>query len=265
LITHYNEDHVGGVISLLEKVPVGAFIDHGPNREDDPAGEQRYSAYEKVAAQKGVKRILARPGDVLPIVGMKAVVVSSDGNLIRHPLESGATTNPFCKGGESRPADATENARSVGIEITFGKLKMLDLGDLTWDKEMELVCPVNKLGKVDVYIVSHHGWNHSSSPALVNAIGARVAIMDNGAKKGGSTSVLDTIADAPGMETMWQLHFSEEGGPEHNAEEEYLANLQGGEDGHFLELTSMGDGSFDVLNSRTGETKHYEGAASAIH
>lgn len=265
LITHYHEDHIGGVTSLIEKIPVGAFIDHGQNREDTPATNQRYAAYEKAIEGKNIRRIQVKPGDVLPIVGMKAVVISSDGNLIRHPLEKRAAVNPFCKGAETKPADSTENARSVGIEVTFGKLKLLDLGDLTWDKEMDLVCPVNKLGKVDVYVVSHHGWDHSSSPAMVNALGAKVAIMDNGAKKGGSTSVLDTIADAPGMETLWQLHFSEEGGPDHNTEEPYIANLEGTNEGHFLELTSTGDGTFDVLNSRTGATKHYGVEDSANH
>ncbi|RZU41925.1 ComEC/Rec2 family competence protein [Edaphobacter modestus] len=261
LVTHFHEDHVGGVGQLLERIPVGAFIDHGVNREDDPAAERGYAAYEKAIAANKVKRILARPGDVLPIVGMKAIVVSADGNLIPKPLEQGEALNSFCKGAETKPADTTENARSVGIQITFGKLKLLDLGDLTWDKEMELACPTNKLGRVDVYIVSHHGWDHSSSPAMVNAIGARVAIMDNGGKKGGSTSVLDTITHAPGLETLWQLHLSEEGGEEHNTHEEYIANLEGPEDGNFLELTGAGDGSFDVLNSRTGQTKHYAAPA----
>lgn len=257
LITHYHEDHVGGFPALLDKIPVGAVIDHGPNRETDPAGEQRYAAYEKAIDAKKLKRLQVKPGDILPIVGMKAVVVSSDGNLIRHPLDKGAGPNPFCKGAETKPEDTTENARSVGIEVTFGKFRLVDLGDLTWDKEMQLVCPVNKLGRVDAYVVSHHGWDHSSSPAMVDALGARVAVMDNGAKKGGSTSVLDTIAEAPGIETMWQLHFSEEGGAAHNAEEQYIANLEGPDGGHYLELVSPGDGSFDVFNSRTGATKHY--------
>lgn len=263
LITHYHADHVGGVPQLLERVPVGAFIDHGPNREEDPATEKGYAAYEKVIAATRIKRILAKPGDVLPIVGMKATVVSSDGNLLHRPLPGAGKTNSFCKDATTKPPDMTENARSVGIQITFGKLKLLDLGDLTWDKEMQLVCPVNKLGRVDVYIVSHHGWDHSSSPAMVDAIGARVAVMDNGARKGGSTSVLDTVAEAPGMETMWQLHSSEEGGEEHNAADEYIANPEGQEDGNFLELTSTGDGSFDVINSRTGTIKHYPAPADS--
>ena len=262
LITHYHEDHVGGVPQLLEKVPVGAFIDHGPNREEGAAAERNYAAYEKAVAAAKVKRILAKPGDVLPIVGMKATVISSDGKLIESALDGTAEPNPYCKDAETKSADATENARSVGIEVSFGKLKLLDLGDLTWAKEMELMCPGNKLGHVDVYVVSHHGWNQSSSPALVNALGARVAIMDNGARKGGSPSVLDTVLKAPGLETLWQLHFSEEGGDESNTDDDYIANLDGPDNGNFLELTASGDGSFDVLNSRTGATKHYTATAS---
>jgi competence protein ComEC len=266
LITHYHDDHVGGVPQLLEKIPVGAFIDHGPNREEAPAAERNYAAYEKALAAAKVKRILAKPGDVLPIVGMKATVISADGKLLDTPLEGGGEANAFCKDAEARPADATENARSVGVEISFGKLKLLDLGDLTWAKETELMCPINRLGKIDVYIVSHHGWDQSSSPALVDAIGARVAIMNNGAKKGGSSSVLDTIQSAPGLVSLWQLHFSEEGGEDSNTADEYIANLEGPDNGHFLELMGSGDGSFDVLNSRTGGLRHYGPALqSPVH
>ena len=119
------------------------------------------------------------------------------------------------------------------------------------------MCPTNKLGHVDVYIVSHHGWSQSSSPALVDAVHARVAIMDNGAKKGGSTPTLQTIAKAPGLEALWQLHFSEEGGVQNNTSDKYIANPQGVDAGHFLELTGAQDGSFEVTNSRTGLVQKY--------
>jgi competence protein ComEC len=262
LITHFHNDHVGGVPQLVTRIPVGAFIDHGDNRETTNGPTvQGWQAYQQVLGTGKSKRITARPGDVLPIQGMRVSVISSDGALIDKPLPGAGAGNAACKSSEQRPADQTENPRSLGTLITFGKLKLLDLGDLTWDKEMELMCPRNKLGKIDIYIVSHHGWFQSSSPALVYGIDPRVAIMDNGAKKGGTPSAWDIIKASPHLEDLWQLHFSEEGGPVHNAPEPFIANLLGPEDAaNYLKLTASTDGSFDVFNSRTNKEKHYASA-----
>ncbi len=258
LLTHYHTDHVGGVPQLVARIPVGTFIDHGPNRElDHGITEHGYAEYQKLLATGHYHHILAHPGDLLPISGLTARILSADGNLIANPLPGAGQPNPFCKVSEVRPADQTENARSVGTEITFGKLKILDLGDLTWDKEMQLMCPENKLGHVDILIVSHHGWYQSSSPALVDAIHPRVAIMDNGAKKGGSIPTLQTFAKSPGLETLWQLHFSDEGGPQNNTAAGYIANLPGRDAGYDLELTASSDGRFSVLNPRTQVTQRY--------
>src|SRR5580658_2289436 len=258
LITHFHEDHVGGAPQLAARIPIGTFIDHGGNRETgDAPTVQGWQAYQAMLATGKYTRISAKPGDVVPIEGMHVDVISSDGDLIAKPLAGAGQENAACKESETRPADKTENLRSLGVLITFGKLRILDLGDLTWDKEMELMCPVNKLGHVDVYIVSHHGWQQSSSPALVYGIAPRVAIMDNGAKKGGTPSTWDIIEKSPHLENLWQVHFSDEGGPAHNVPAEFIANPPGPDAGNYLELTGDADGSFDVFNSRTQAKKHY--------
>jgi competence protein ComEC len=258
LITHFHEDHVGGAPQLAARFPIGTFIDHGENRESTDAPTVKvWEAYQQLLATGKYKHIVAKPGDVLPIRGIHARVVSSDGALISSPLPGAGQENSACKDSEQRAADKTENLHSLGTIFTFGKLKILDLGDLTWDKEMELMCPVNKLGHVDIYIVSHHGWFQSSSPALVWAIAPRVAIMDNGAKKGGTPSAWDIIEKSPGLENLWQVHYSDEGGAAHNVPEEFIANPQGPDAANYLELIAHTDGSFSVLNSRTGKSKDY--------
>jgi competence protein ComEC len=257
-ITHFHTDHVGGVPQLAAKIPINAFIDHGDNRESsDAVTVEGWKTYQKLLATKKYKRITVKPGDTLPVRGMQAMVVSSNGAVIDRPLPAAGAENASCKDAQNYPPDQTENARSLGTVIIFGKLRILDLGDLTSDKEMGLVCPENKLGKIDIYVVSHHGWSQSGSPALLSAIAPRVAIMDNGAKKGGSPSTWDIIEKSPSLENLWQLHFSEEGGSAHNVPEEFIANVEGPDTGKYLKLTAWPDGRFEVFNPRTQRIKQY--------
>ena len=261
LLTHFHQDHAGGITQLAAKVPIQTVIDHGENREhSDPPTERVWQEYQAFLEKQHPKRITAKPDDILPIRGMNVEVVSSDGALIEKPLSGAGAANPNCKFSDERPADQTENARSLGTVITFGRVRILDLGDLTWDKEMELMCPVNRLGPIDIYIVSHHGWNRSGSPALVNAIAPRVAIMDNGADKGGSPSTWDIIKKSPRLEDLWQLHYSNEGGAAHNVSEAFIGNLPGPDEGNYLKLTAWEDGQFEIFNSRTKTSKHYAAA-----
>jgi competence protein ComEC len=263
LITHFHVDHVGGVPNLVKKIHVDTFIDHGVNRETtDAATEQGFERYQAVLAQSHANHILAKPGEAIPLTGLTTTIVSADGNTIDTALPGAGEPNPYCKSSPAPPSDKTENGRSVGIVMQYGKMRLVDLGDLTSDKEMQLMCPDNKLGQMDVYVVSHHGWYPSSSPAFVDGIAPRVAIMDNGEKKGGSPATWETIEKSPRLKDLWQLHYSAEGGTEHNVAAPYIANLQGanvkdGSDGHYIRLLAYPDGKLVVYNSRTQQSKTY--------
>jgi len=268
LITHYHDDHVGGAPQLAAKIPIDTFIDHGENRETSDATTQKdWLAYKQLLSSGKFKHIIAKPGTRIPIHGMNVEVVTSDGVALRESLPGQGQFNPTCNTSAPPPADSTENAQSLGVFITYGDpavsrnaLTVLDLGDLTADKERELVCPVNKLGHVDIYIASHHGFNQSGSAVFVHAIEPRIAIVDNGETKGGSPSALDIIRSSPNLQALWQLHFSEEAGPTDNTSAEFIANPQGPDAANYLKLTANPDGTFAVFNSRTNQSKQYESA-----
>ena len=255
IVTHYHMDHVGGISELAERMPIKRFVDHGPDVETDAQAKRLYAAYEKVAS-KG-KRITVRPGERFFLRNVIVRILAANGAHIRRALPGAGGPHPACTDVKPLGEDKSENARSVGFLLAYGKFSFLDLGDLTWDKELELMCPRNPIGRVDVFLVSHHGMNISNSPALVWGIKPRVAIMNNGEKKGGSPEAWNVIEKSPVLEDLWQLHYSADGGPEHNAEEQFIANPEGPDNAYSINVAARFDGSFSVTNTRTGLTRQY--------
>jgi competence protein ComEC len=249
--THYHTDHVGGIQQLADRMPLGAVVDHGPNNETGANADKLWALYEGVAAK--TKRIIVKPGDTIPVKGLKVEVLTANGETTTRKGDN----NPLCQGAERRADDPTENARSLGTLITFGKFRFLDLGDLTWNKELDLVCPVNRIGKVDVYLTTHHGADQSGPAPLVHALGARVAIMNNGEKKGGSPAAWKIVKSAPGLKDFWQVHYAAAGGSEANVDEALIANPKGTDGGHYLLVQAESNGKFTVTNSRNGNKKSY--------
>lgn len=255
LITHYHRDHVGGVPQLVDGIKVGTFVDHGPNLEDSQVTRADYAAYEKAIA--GHAHVLVKPGWGLPIKGIQVRVISAAGDHITEPLPGAGQANSFCDAQPAASVDDTENARSVGVMITYGQFRFLDLGDLTKKKELEIACPNNLLGRVDLFLVTHHGADLSNPKALVWALHPQVAIIDNGARKGASPAAWQVVHDSPGLQDLWQLHYAEESDKLHNTDPERIANVKENCEGKFLKVTAEKDGSFAVINGRTGAEKKY--------
>ena len=255
LITHYHRDHVGGVPQLVDGIKVGTFVDHGPNMENSAVTRTDYSAYEKAIA--GHAHVVVKPGWALPIKDIEIRVLTAAGDHISSPLPNAGEANPYCSGEPTASEDNSENARSVGVLVTFGKFRFLDLGDLTKKKEFELMCPNNMIGTVDLFLVSHHGLDQSNSKALVWGLHPRVAIMNNGARKGGSPTAWKIVHDSPGLEDLWQLHYAAESDRDHNVDPDHIANVKENCEGKYFKVAAENDGTFAVTNGRTGQQKTY--------
>jgi competence protein ComEC len=255
LITHYHGGHVGGVADLLAHTPVGMFVDHGPNGEDSDQTREQYATYEKAIEHS--ERIRLEPGQGLPLKGIKLEVLAAAGKHITAPLPGVGEANPYCASESEPQTDISENAQSIGILLTYGKFQFLDLGDLTKKNELELVCPNNLVGKVDLYLTTHDGAAADNPKALVWALHPRVAILNNAAHKGGSPEAWQIVHDSPGLSGFWQLHYAADTDKEHNVSEDFIANLEEKSDGHFLKVLAMPNGTFTISNSRNGVSRTY--------
>ena len=254
LVTHYHSDHVGNAAAIAARIPVGMFIDHGETVETGAGAKALYEAYLKGRATG--RHMLAKPQDKVPIRDLDVTIVTAGGKGLTLGRAQ-APPNPLCAGFTPKDADPSENAQSVGSVIAFGRFRMLDLGDLTWNKEHELVCPSNLIGPIDVYLTTHHGLTQSGPAVIVHTLKPRVAIMNNGPKKGGAAEAMQIVRSSPGLEDFWQLHYAVDAGKDANMPEPMIANLDEST-AHYLKISAQRDGAFTVTNARTKETRTYK-------
>jgi competence protein ComEC len=257
LITHFHADHVGGAPEVARRLPIRTFVDHDrPPPTTDPRVMEPFSAYAAVRARG--RHVVAKPGDAIPLKDVSVRIVASAGAAVRTPLAKGdAERNPLCEPAERAAAEPTENPRSTGIHLQYGRFRFVDLGDLTGKPLYSLFCPANLLGEVDLYLVPHHGGADTASPAAF-AMRPRVAIMNNGALKGGSPEAFAALHDGlakRGLEDAWQVDKSANPGVK-NFPDAQIANLDEAT-GHWIKVSASADGSFTVTNGRTGESRVY--------
>ena len=277
VITHYHIDHIGGFEGLLARIPIGTVIDHGPNREttastrpdapqidlkNPPQGSTAYGyqEYLKLIESHHIHHIVAKAGDVFHIGGLTDTIVAADGKPVAKPLPGAGQDNPDCAGMAGMASNGgEENARSTASLLSYGKVRIAAFGDLTWDREKDLFCPTNKVGKVDVYIATHHGTALSGSPAAVNALAPIVAIVGNSARKGADAERMKTIKASPRIQGVWQLHTTTVA-PDANVPADMIANVstdQATDKAYGLRLRIEKSGKITVINERNGYNKSY--------
>ncbi len=266
IITHYHPDHVGGVVELVKRFPVGTFIDHGPNRQTIvettghnagkvPTTVTYYAEY--LDAIKGHKHIVAKAGDVFHFGSLTDTIVISDGETIAKPLPGAGEPGPLCDTPPMAADGGIENAKSVGSLFSFGKVKIAAFGDLTWDREHDLVCPFDKVGHVNIMVLDNHGIDVSSNPALIAATHPDLAIMGNGPTHGGMPGPVKIVNASAGLQGFWKLHASVPN-PELDGDTQYIANLgPSPSHGYTLTLDVARNGKITVTNGRTGLSKSY--------
>jgi len=268
VVSHYDGDHVGGVPTVAAGVPVETFVDHGANVQlDNPGYLKNVDAYLALAAK--AKRLSVKAGDRIPIKGFDALVVMAAGKAITEPLKGAGQPNPECDttprkvwGLDERGIldnhDTNENSQAITLLVTYGKFRMLDPADLTWNKDRELFCPVNRVGTVDLFMTANHGMDNANSPIMVHALRPRVVIADNGSRKGATAATFQTVESSPGLEDYWQAHYVIAGGEKANVKPDYIANIEGSPDGKWIKVSAQADGTFTVTNSRNNFSKTYK-------
>jgi beta-lactamase superfamily II metal-dependent hydrolase len=288
ITTHYHGDHFGALAELAGRIPIDNFIDHGSSVQPNAAADAFLeNVYPELHARSN--HTVVEPGDGVAMQGVDIRIVASAGRSIRDALPGAGRANPLCAAHQSKDEDPGENAQSVGSHFTFGRFRALHLGDLTWNKEFELVCPNNLLGSVDLFIVTHHGQPTSNPPVLVHAVAPRVAVMNNGTRKGGQPDAMKVLFSSPGLEDLWQLHFSLLSGQEYTVPGLFIANTTDESassipvepiaapapgtgaapppahngPAFWIKVSARDDGAFTVSNARNGFSKAYAARGAA--
>ena len=282
IITHWHGDHYGGLAELAKQIRIRNFIDHGPNAQPTPAVDEFLAkVYPQLYAN--ARHTVAKPGDRIALGAVDVRVVTSAGETIKAPVPGGGAPNPYCAIFREGQANA-EDPMSVGVHVAFGLFRTIHLGDLTKNKEFELMCPENRIGTVDLFLGLHHGQDTSNSEVVIHATRPRVGIMNNGTRKGGEPDTMMVLHTSPGLEDLWQIHFSQLSGQEYTVPGMFIANLLDDQSNamplapikaptpgpnappppahngpaHWIKVTAQTDGTFTVTNTRNGFAKTYE-------
>jgi len=263
IITHWHLDHYGSISRLSKLIPINSYCDRGiPDKlaEDSKNFPLLIQAYK---AASGGKSKTLKPGDEIQLKKTEGSaplrLLCLCGNTEVIPDKPDAPANPIAREHKPKPADPSDNARSLGFLLSFGGFRFLNLGDLTWNIEYKLVHPSDKIGLVDVFQATHHGQDSSNNPVLLRTVRPRVVVFANGPQKGCHASVTAELRRIADLQAIYQLHRNLTVGAQENTDPELIANPEEKCQGESIRLDVAGDGkSYTVTVGSKGKPRRYE-------
>ena len=264
VITHWHLDHYGSVARLSQLMPIHHFYDHGipAKLEEDPKNFPLLIQAYKKASQGKSKTLKAGDEVTLKQVEggppLRMLCLCGSGDVV--PDKPGAPENPVVREHVPQAPDPTDNARSLGFLIGYGEFRFLDLGDLTWNIEYKLVHPTDKIGLVDVYQSTHHGLDISNNPVVLKTVQPRVAVFNNGPRKGGHATVIATLRRLPEAPAIYQMHRNLLASAQENTDAEFIANTEEKNcSGEGIKLSVSPDSkTYTVAVGSKGKSRHFD-------
>ncbi|MEZ5944121.1 MAG: MBL fold metallo-hydrolase [Planctomycetaceae bacterium] len=225
VVSHWHLDHYGNHAALASQIKINEFWDRGipDSLQEDKGFDERIANY-RAATQN--KSNTLKAGDFFELDSPNTPLTVKVVTASREVIANEGPKNPYANLHEPREEDKSDNAASVSLLMEFGKFRFLCCGDLTWNIEGKLMTPNNPLGRIELFMVTHHGLPVSNNPALVRAIEPLVAVTCNGPTKGGHEDTIATLRACESLKGNYQLHRNIKLGPEEQTPPEFIANTE---------------------------------------